>query len=305
MRKNRMKWHESVIISVMVLILFICIPVINVNAADVDFSIPKIGVEKYEVTYEKIVPGEEFTLTLWLKNYSKTQAADNVIVDISTPKDVAPIYGTVSQVYVGSLPAGETKKIEVNYTSGTNITADNLDFQVVVQSSQTQNSILLRVPVGSDSPFSIIATNVPSAATVNEAVTAAVTFKVLGDENVSNVTMKLSANGAEIVNNAIGIMTPGSTKTQALVFSLAEKGEYTLDIEMTYVDNLGQNQFVTVGTTKMVVTENVQQEPNNNMPVYEEDTSNNQTSNILLMGICGVLILVLFLIVVIVAHKKK
>lgn len=301
----KLKKFVSMILCTFLLGAFLLMPVNKVYAAEVDFSVPKIGVEKYEVSYEKIVPGEDFTLTITLKNYSQKQAADDVIIDITNPSGVAPVYGTVSQVYVGDFAAGESKEISIDYNSATSIVGDSLDFYVTILASQTQNYIVLRVPVGSDSPFSIIATNVPTTATVNEAVTAAVTFKVLGDENVSNVAMKLSANGVEVVNNVIGIMTPGSTKTQALVFSLEEKGEYTLDIEMTYVDNLGQNQFVTVGTMKLSVAENVAVEPEIDMPINVEEDTDEQSSNILLMGICGTLILILFLIVVIVARKKK
>ncbi len=304
MRKKRWMKYVSVMVCALLMFLLADTSAMKVNAAGADFSTPKIGVEKYEVSYEKIVPGENFTLKILLKNYSHTQAADDVIVDISNPKGVAPVYGTTSQVYVGSLAAGASKEISLDYNSGTNITGDNLDFQVIIQASQTQNSVVLRVPVGSDSPFSIIATNVPGTAMVNDVVTATVTFKVIGDENVSNVAMSLKANGAEIVNNVIGIMTPGSTKNQTLVFSLAEVGNYALDIGMTYVDNLGQSQFVPIGSTTIFVTENVGVKPND-VPVNIGNEQNNQNSNILLMGVCGILILVLFLLIVIIARKKK
>lgn len=301
----KLKKFVLMILCIFFLGAFLFMPVNKVYAAEVDFSVPKIGVEKYEVSYEKIVPGEDFTLTITLKNYSQKQAADDVIIDITNPSGVAPVYGTVSQVYVGDFAAGESKEISIDYISSTSITGDALDFYVTVLANQAQNYIVLRVPVGADSPFSIIATNVPTTAMENDTITASVTFKVIGDENVSNVAMTINANGAEIVNNVIGIMTPGSTKNQTLVFSFSEKGSYALDIGMTYIDSLGQSQFVPIGTKVITVTEKENTTQDNNTQVYVEDTQNNQTHNIVLMGICGILILVLFLIVVIIARKKK
>ena len=58
-------------------------------------------VDKYTVENERIVPGQDFTLTLTLKNYSNTNTATNIMLNVENPEGVAPVHGTTSQVFVG------------------------------------------------------------------------------------------------------------------------------------------------------------------------------------------------------------
>lgn len=293
-------------LGVIAAIVVFLVNVMPVNATQVEaVSVPMIVLDKYEVSGEKIVPGEDFTLSFTLVNYHTSQTAYDVMVDISNPSGVAPVYGTVSQVYVGDMEPGESKKISLDYNSFTSITGDTIDFYMTIVSSLNQNYITLRIPTGSDSPFSIQGSNVPGEAMVNETVLASISFKVLGEENVSNVVLAAKTNGETIANSQIGIVTPGTTKTQTLAFSFWEKGEYVVDLELEYTDTLGQKKSVPVGTELISVSE----KPNSN----GDDTStdevpnapNNETSNILFMGISGILILVIFLVIVIIVRKNK
>lgn len=293
-------------LGVIAAIVVFLVNVMPVNATQVEaVSVPMIVLDKYEVSGEKIVPGEDFTLSFTLVNYHTSQTAYDVMVDISNPSGVAPVYGTVSQVYVGDMEPGESKKISLDYNSFTSITGDTIDFYMTIVSSLNQNYITLRIPTGSDSPFSIQGSNVPGEAMVNETVLASISFKVLGEENVSNVVLAAKTNGETIANSQIGIVTPGTTKTQTLALSFWEKGEYVVDLELEYTDTLGQKKSVPVGAELISVSE----KPNSN----GDDTStdevpnapNTETSNILFMGISGILILVIFLVIVIIVRKNK
>lgn len=51
---------------------------------------PYIMVESYELSDEKIVPGEDFTLSLTLKNYSVSVTARDVLVNVENPGGIAP-----------------------------------------------------------------------------------------------------------------------------------------------------------------------------------------------------------------------
>lgn len=265
---------------------------------------PMVVVESYQVTNEKIVPGEDFALTLTLTNYNQNEGADEVLLDISNPEGVAPVYGTVSQVYVGDIGPGESKEITIDYNSWTTITSDTLDFYVTVVTSVNQNYIVLRVPAGSDSPFSILGSNVPSEVGVNELANFSLTFKVLGEENVGNVALILSYEGEVINRSQIGALNPGITKTQQMSTYFAQVGEYTLDMGLEYVDDAGQTQTDTVMTTTISVVDkedsgtNTDEYPGNNI-------ADNGTENLLLLGVSGVLLLAIFLVVIIILRKNK
>lgn len=275
----------------------------KVSAAEVTTG-PMVVIDSYEVTNEKVVPGEDFSLTLQLKNYNKREAAKEVLLDISNPDGVAPVYGTVSQVYVGDIGPGESREITIDYNSWTSITGDTLDFYVTVVTSVNQNYIVLRVPAGSDSPFSILGSNIPAEVGVNELANISLTFKVLGDENVGNVALTLNYNGEPISRSQIGALTPGTTKTQRLSTYFAQAGDYPLDLGLEYVDDAGQTQTDIVMSTTISVVEKHDATTNNDS--YNGNAiAENGADNLLLLGVSGIVILGIFLAVIVLLKKNK
>ncbi len=265
-------------------------------------SDPLIVVDHYEITNEKIVPGEDFTLKIVLKNYNTIYPATGVLIDISNPAGVAPVYGTVSQMYIGDIGAGESKEVVIEYNSWTTIVGDTLDFNVTVVSDTNTNYIVLRVPVGADSPFSILSATAPASVEVYGLATLSLTFKVLGEERVKDVVLVASEEEKIVGSSQIGIISPGLTKTQQLLLSFIEKGEHTIDLKLEYVDETGQKKNVPVTTTIITVVDEVQ---NPGIEPTPGVTTDDGMDTILLMGISGMLILVVFLVVVIVLRKNK
>lgn len=272
------------------------------EAAAVMTSDPFIVVDYYEITNEKIVPGEDFTLKIVLKNYNTRYPATGVLIDISNPAGVAPVYGTVSQMYIGDIGAGESKEVEIEYNSWTTIVSDTLDFNVTVVSDTNTNYIVLRAPVGADSPFSILSATAPASVEVYGLATLSLTFKVLGEERVKDVVLTATSDGQLIGSSQIGIISPGITKTQQLLLSFVEIGEHTVDLNLEYVDETGQKKVVPVTTTIITVIEDA---PDNIVEPTPGDNTDDGMDTILLMGISGMLILVVFLVVVIVLRKNK
>lgn len=118
--------------------------------AETEGKDPFIVIERYELSHERIIPGNGFTLTLYIKNLSDTRSARQVLLDIANPKGVAPVYGTVSQVYLGDLGPGESRAVSFDYDSWTSITTETLDFGVSIVSDGNANGLVLRVPAGMD-----------------------------------------------------------------------------------------------------------------------------------------------------------
>lgn len=309
MRNNFFHIVNKMVLAALTVVIVTFISSIDVQATGasaIDLtSGPMIVVEKYEVTDEKIVPGEDFTLTLTLANYNQSITARDVIIDIDNPNGVAPIYGTVSQVYVGNIAPGESKEISIDYNSWTSITGETLDFYVTVITSMNQNYIVLRIPSGSDSPFSVISANIPETVEKDSTWNMSLAFKVLGEQNVRDVALTVSRNGQKIADSLVGIVTPGVTKTQQLSTIFGEPGEYAVDIGLEYVDNAGQIQTDVVGTAIVTVTEEGSSVTNDFQTGHHENNSNGGVDNLLLMGVSGMLILGIFLVVVFIVKKNK
>ncbi len=306
MRENRVKKYMKIMAAVMIAALLLGTNDMDAFAAEEAAAAPMVVIEKYEVTDEKIVPGEDFTLTITLTNYNRTATAREVLLDIDNPDGVAPVYGTVSQVFVGDIGPGESKEISLEYNSWTTIITNTLDFYVTVITSMNQNYIVLRVPAGSDSPFSVLSANVPESVRVNENLSLSVAFQVLGEDNVSNVALTVYHDGQQIADSQIGILTPGVTKTQQVSMSLPETGEYALELALEYMDTAGQDIVVPIGTALVSVVDSDSVDAEQNfIDDSNDDDSNSETNAILLMGVSGILIIGIFLIVIIISRKNR
>ena len=252
---------------------------------------PYIMVESYELSDEKIVPGEDFTLSLTLKNYSVSVTARDVLVNVENPGGIAPVYGTVSQTWVDEMGPGETATVSFDYTSSVEITGDYLDFSITMIGGSTANYITLRAPVGSDTPFSVMAYQIPEQITVGEYSSASISFRVLGSENVRNVAVEFTLDGETASRSTIGILTAGTTRTQ---------GELILH----YDDEADQNRSVVVAGATVTVLPPAQSEPQE--PVVSPTPAEaGGSSEILLLGIGGILILSVFVVVLLWARKKR
>lgn len=303
MKKNNVhRFGVWLLLAVMVLTA-VCLDKFDVYATEVEEGYSLVGVEKYEVSNEKIIPGEEFTLTITLVNYSEVAKASNVLLDIENPGGVAPVYGTVSQIYVGDMAPQERRKVSVEYDSLTTITDDVLNFYVTTVTSTNQNYNVLYVPAGLDSPFSVISTNIPDTANVDEIIQFSVAFKVLGEENVKDVVMSVSSDGAKMGESLIGIVTPGITKTQQLYMSFSEAGEYTMDLALEYIDNVGQKRISPIETVAIRIQDSdaVLGENDENIQMIPESED---TGALLIVGMGGMLALGLFFMICLLLKKK-
>lgn len=302
--KNRMFKYVSFLVVAFLTIGFLAVNIpMQANAATATMG-PLIVIDKYEISEEKIIPGEDFTLSITISNYSDETAQD-VMLDIANPSGVAPVYGTVSQVYVGDIAAGESKEIDIDYNSFTSIVGDTLDFYVTIVTSLNQNYIVLRVPTGSDSPFSIVSVNIPDKAVAKEICTVSLAFQVLGEENVRDVALVVSSKEGIMATSHIGIVTPGITRTQQLSTTIDRAGEYTLEIGLEYVDSAGQKKLVPITTQTLVVSDAENAHYDDNIQGGDNNTTDDTSGKILLMGFSGFLILGIFLVIVIVARKNK
>lgn len=266
---------------------------------------PFVVVESYELSHERIIPGEGFTLTLHLKNNSTTRTAQQALVDVTNPQGVAPVYGTVSQTYLGDMKPGEGRTVVYEYDSWPTITSETLDFAVVIASHGNTNYVTLRVPTGTDSIFHVMATNGPTAVYVNEAASASLNFRVLGDENVSNVVLRMDCNGETIGTSQVGSLSAGTTKTQSVSFVMTQAGEYTVDFYMEYMGADGSSKTEFLGTKTIEVAKKESADPNALLPggdMAEESPSN---TSIIILVLSGILIFAIFVVSAVIMKKKR
>lgn len=302
MKKNNLlnRFSKKRIIMLMLgIVLLLPCPGTEVSAAETT-NTPMILLERYAVTDERIVPGEEFTLTLTFKNYSSDKAAEGLLIDIMNPTGIMPVYGTVSQVYIEEIPAGASKEVSIDYVADTILENVSVDFSMtIIGSGIAQNYVTIRVPVGTDIPFYVLSAKFPSSVAVGENATSSLTFEVIGDANIRNVAHVLSVNGTVIGSNTIGSVSSGTTRTQNTTVAFPEAGEYTVDIEIQYMDKADQQQSYLVGSKTVTVYE----EDNDIMASHEME-NRSETDKSLVLGLGGIVLLAVLLLVVLINKKK-
>lgn len=261
-----------------------------------------VFIDKYEITNERIIPGESFTLSITLKNYSILQDAENVQIDIQNPSGVAPVYGSLSQLYIGEIKAGEEKIISFEYDSWTSIKSDTLDFIVFISSDTMSHSFTLRVPSSADIPFSLLAFDVPSKAYIGEYNSASLTFKVLGEENVSDIILNIECNNQIVGSSQAGSITAGTTKTQNTSFMINEAGNHILDLYLEYVTSDGEKNKVLIANKAIVVDEKSDYSIDNNIQDLQQKDNRN---SMYILGISGILILTIFVLIVVIIRRRR
>ena len=259
-------------------------------------------VESYSITNDRIIPGEPFELKMVIKNASDSVKAKNTLVDIIDPSGVAPEYGKVSEFYLGDIDPDTSKTIQLKYDTWTSITSDTLDFNVMIATDDKTHTTTLRIPAGAEEPFSILSVDIPSSAKQGESLSTSLTFKVLGEDNIKDVTYIVRVDDEERVNSSIGIMKPGATKTSAAAFSISDAGKHTIEVLLRYTDETGQMLYMEAGQKDVTIEKKVSQQSSSGESI--DANINNSGPNYIGMGALAGVIVLLFFTVVLILKKK-
>ena len=271
-------------------------------------SMEQVFLDHYEVSDGKIVPGGDFTLTLFLENKDEKNDG-HVIVDVMYPQGVMPVYGAISQAIV-DVPAGGNAEVKLDYIAMDKLAIPVLDFQVFLRENEQQYMTLLRLPLGSSSPFEAITTFVPARAMVGENVNCSMTFKYLGTEAANRINVRMDVDGERLSKIEIGTLAKDTTKTQSISAVFDEPGKYLVELYLDYVDDAGLRQSIQLGSSVVEVEEN------NRFPesVKQEGKESGETEKSgfaesldhpRFLAACGGLIVLCLLAIVLVLRKKQ
>lgn len=264
---------------------------------------PYIVVERYELSHERIVPGMGFTLTLHVKNNSVYRTVQQVLLDVSNPAGVTPVYGTVTQVFLGDMKPGESREVSFEYDTWSYINTEVLAFNVSLVAAGKTNRVEVRVPTGLDNIFYVMAVNGANKVYVGEKTSVSVNFRVQGDENVSNVVLRVDCDGETVGTSQVGSLIAGTTKTQSVSFQMSRLGSYTAEFYMEYQGADGQMKSEFLGTKEFEVQQMETENPGTTLP--EDPVEEPDETKAFVLALSGVLILLIFIISAIILKKKR
>lgn len=294
----------GIILGVSLLVFNVDVALVNAMSNTQENIGVDLGLVGYEISNEKIVPGSDFTLTLHFINHGNRRLR-GIVVEVYNPNGVAPVYGTVSQKYIEEVEGKGTFDVSFDYNSYASIYTSTLDFMVTVKNAMGRNEIPLRVPVGMENPFVINNIGIPAQSYKGEKVTCAMTFKLLGNTDIHNVTTKLLVDKMLKETASIGTVVHDTTKTQGLILEFEEPGEHLVEMFLEYDGDDGKRKTVLVSSKTVTVVEQdvVSPDDASNIQIEKEQVEEKDISFILIGS--GLMILILFLIMAAVVKKIR
>lgn len=284
-------------------------------SSSTQFSIPikkmaQLYVVGYEVTNTTIIPGNDFTLKVQVKNQSEDVTAKNVLVMITNPTGVIPEYGKVGAMVIESLAPGATEEVSYRYSSDPSIKTSDLNFSVGVFYDNLSTSAQIRVPVGKMTDFAVEKSSMPDQLLVGKVGYANAVIENLEDTGVSNVIMVARCKGEDIATANIGTISARTIKTQSLSIGFEKAGQYAVDLLLTYTNGEGQNkEFLIASSIIEVVAEGDSIKNNKGEDVISIDIPEPEqekgVSNILLLSVSGVLLIGLCCVILILLYRRK
>lgn len=220
-----------------------------------------VDIETYEVEEGTLNAGEQITLNLKLKNNSEVTDAKNAVVTFeSMDGALAPIYGDDNQIYVGTIPAGQTVNVMIEAVVNKQYKADATPlkcyFTYVSGASALNNTVVINIPTNVAGILQAESVVVAENATVGVNALVSVRCKNGGTTTITDAKLVVTGNvqedNKEILLPAI---SEGKTIAEDYYVSFVESGIQNLQLELQYTDTKGKVCTIDCGEYKVNVTD--------------------------------------------------
>lgn len=220
-----------------------------------------VDIETYEVEEGTLNAGEQITLNLKLKNNSEVTDAKNAVVTFeSMDGALAPIYGDDNQIYVGTIPAGQTVNVIIEAVVNKQYKADATPlkcyFTYVSGASALNNTVVINIPTNVAGILQAESVVVAENATVGVNALVSVRCKNGGTTTITDAKLVVTGNvqedNKEILLPAI---SEGKTIAEDYYVSFVESGIQNLQLELQYTDTKGKACTIDGGEYKVNVTD--------------------------------------------------
>ena len=219
-----------------------------------------VDIEAYEVEEGTLNAGEQITLNLKLKNNSEVTDAKNAVVTFeSMDGALAPIYGDDNQIYIGTVPAGQTVNVMIEAVVNKQYKADATPlkcfFTYVSGASALNNTVVINIPTNVSGILQAESVIVAENATVGVNTLVSVRCKNGGTTTITDAKLVVTGNvqedNKEILLPAI---SEGKTIAEDYYVSFVESGIQNLQLALQYTDAKGNVCTIDCGDYKVNVT---------------------------------------------------
>ena len=240
-------------------------------APEVATAEPVVYISNSVVQPDKVMAGEEFTLTVTLKNSLATKSVKNMLVKIDTGNLHINLLENANVFQVDKIPAGGETELTFRLASDASIPAGkyNLNFTFNYDSSKTLNlssSGSTIVEIHQPANMELVTPRFAQSVTVGETIPLSLQVMNMGRDPMYNVRCTVSGFGFAPSNTGyIGTMDAGSSAT-------TEVELYIIALNASQGNENGSQYGNTVGTVTLIYEDETGQE-------YQQETQFETTVN--------------------------
>ena len=240
-------------------------------APEVATAEPVVYISNSVVQPDKVMAGEEFTLTVTLKNSLTTKSVKNMLVKIDTGNLHINLLENTNVFQVDKIPAGGETELTFRLASDASIPAGkyNLNFTFNYDSSKTLNlssSGSTIVEIHQPANMELVMPRFAQSVTVGETIPLSLQVMNMGRDPMYNVRCVVSGYGFAPSNTGyIGTMDAGSSAT-------TEVELYIIALNASKGNENGSQYGNTVGTVTLIYEDETGQE-------YQQETQFETTVN--------------------------
>ncbi len=230
--------------------LMLCIIIVAIGMKPVTVSAtgeenPRVIIESYSISEDEVKPGQEFELTLTLRNTSQFYDVYNVVITMKdTSKSIYPVYGSTNQAFVNRIYARKNTEITIPLKAMDDISVDVIPLQFNISYNDNyfiekqDNDIDISLPVRLAGDLNVIASTVPKSVSEGTKARISLTYENTGSEGLYNIILKTSANGKVTETNLYSI-GGGEKSTTEVYLDCQQIGNVPFSYYFVYEDEKG------------------------------------------------------------------
>lgn len=271
-----------------------------------DGSVPRVIVTGFDTDPGTVKAGDDFRLTIHLKNTSKKTAVQNMLFDLQAPASGAddaaeapaflPTSGS-SSIYLEGIPAGGTKDISIELNSRADLIQKPYSITMSMlyenkNAEQFESQSSLAIPVTQEARFEFSNIEImPDTVEAGEEANITCSIYNLGRVKMYNVKVGFEGEAIEGQELFLGNLESGATgMVDGIVTALTESyEENNCSLVLTYEDDAGNVTETKQEFTMAVTPPQDDMSMGADIPVMDEEETGGHTG--LIIGVIAVIVL--------------
>lgn len=293
----------GMVLCMLAIILSVYTPI---EAADFDKAF--VQIESYTIEKEAVVPGEEFTLELSLKNTSQFNNVGSCLITFeSLDGMVEPVYGQSNQIFIDGIAATNSAKVSIKLKAALNIdtVSTPLIFNIKYADENTLENTIeskLFLPVSTTGTLRIENLSVPTVASLGTKSRISITYANSGVDELSNIVLHIVGNRlGDNLDIPLESLAGGDKKYAEAYIDYLAVGAQNLQISFTYDDEEGLTHETDIQSYDVVVSTDGGYSPTN----ITGQNGNNSKNFVIQIAVIAVVIIILVVLIIVYRKKKS